>query len=86
MLWHQIDHLGTQLQQQQAAGHPLLLQAPPLLEVTVPPQAPLHYYNWSVPQPNDSLVEVMDILNRSGDIKAVTVCPQGALSEQCSVL
>ena len=33
--------------------------------MTVPPQAPLHYYNWSVPQPNDSLVEVMDILNRS---------------------
>ena len=63
-LQHQINHLGMQLQQQQVAGHPLLPQAPPLPEATVPSQAPLHYYNQSVPQPNDSLVEVMDILNR----------------------
>ena len=65
MLQHQINHLGVQLQQQQAAGCPLLPQAPLLPEVTVPPQPPPHYYNWLVPQPNDSLVEVMDILNRS---------------------
>ena len=65
VLQHQINHLGMQLQQQQAAGCPLLPHAPLLPEVTVPPQAPLHYYNWLVPQPNDSLVEVMEILNRS---------------------
>ena len=40
-------------------------EALPLPEATVPPQVPSHYYNWPVPQPNDSQVEVMDILNKS---------------------
>ena len=64
-LGHQINCLGMQLQQQQVAGCPLFPQAPPIPEVTVLSQAPLHYYNWLVSQPNDNLVEVMDILNRS---------------------
>ena len=64
-LWHQFDQLGVQLQQQQATNHPLLLQAPPLPDTTLPHQPHLHYYNQQMSPPTGSLVEVMDVLNRS---------------------
>ena len=94
-LQHQINHLRMQLQQQQPAGHPLSPQPPQFPEATVPPQAPLHYYNQSVLQPNDSLVEVMHILNRSMTsqytilqeiLRQSQSALKGALSVQCSVL
>ena len=64
-LRQQIDQLGTQLQQQQVATCPLLPQAPPLPDVTLPPQPLLHHYNQTMSPPAGSLVEVMDTLNRS---------------------
>ena len=54
-----------QLQQQQAANFPLLPQAFPLPDTTLPPQPPLHYYNQQMSPPTGSLVEVMDVLYRT---------------------
>ena len=61
---HQVDQLGVQLQQQQVATCPLLPQAPPLPDATVPLQPSLHYYNQQMSPPTVSLLEVMDMLNR----------------------
>ena len=44
---------------------PLLPKAPPLPDVTLPPQSPLHHYNQMMSSPTGSLAEVMDVLNRS---------------------
>ena len=43
----------------------MLPQTPPLLDATLPPQPPLHHYNQMMSPPAGSLVEVMDVLNRS---------------------
>ena len=64
-LRQQIDLLRAQLWQQQVATCPLLPQAPPLQDVTLPPQPPPHHYNHTMSPPAGSLVEVMDVLNRS---------------------
>ena len=64
-LRQQIDQLGVQLHQQQAATHPVLPQAPPLQDMTLPPPPSLHHYNQNISPSNGSLVEVMDVLNRS---------------------
>ena len=64
-LRQQIDDLGVQLWQQQVAMPPLLSQAPPLPDVTPPPPPMLHHYNQTMSPPAGSLVEVMDVLNRS---------------------
>ena len=64
-LRQKIDQLGAQLQQQQVATCPLFSKAPPQLDVTLPPQAPLHHYKQMMSPPAGSLVEVMDVLNRS---------------------
>ena len=67
LLRQQVDKLGIQLQQQQAAlqhTHSVLPQAPPLLNTTLPPPSLLHYFGQNVLMTNNSLVEVMDVLNK----------------------
>ena len=64
-LRQQIDQLGMQLQHQQAATCPVLLQAPPYQDTTLPPPPPLHLYSQNISPTNSSLVEVMHSLNRS---------------------
>ena len=43
---------------------PIVAPGPPLPDMTLPPQPPLHYYNQSMSPPTGSLVEIMDVLNR----------------------
>ena len=39
--------------------------APPFPDTTLPPPQPLHHFGQNVSMTNNSLVEVMDVLNRS---------------------
>ena len=64
-LRQQIDQLGVQLHQQQVATHPVLPQAPPFQELILLSPPSLHHYNQNISPSNGSLVEVMDVLNRS---------------------
>ena len=63
-LRQQIDQLGVQLWQQQVATCPLLPHVPPLPDVTTSPP-PLHHYSQMMSPSAGSLIEVIDILNRS---------------------
>ena len=66
-LRQQIDQLGAQLQHQQVSTqhmHPVLPQTPPFQDTTQPPP-PQYHYSHNVSPKNNSLVEVMDVLNRS---------------------
>ena len=68
LLRQQIDQLDAQLQQQQAAPQHIcsvLPHASPFQDTNLPPQLPLHHFSWNVSMTNNSLVEVMDVLNRS---------------------
>ena len=65
-----------------AGGYmPIVAPGPPLPDVTLPPQPPLHPYNPMMSAPAGSLVEVIDVQNNdqpvcclAGNIKAVAVC------------
>ena len=43
----------------------MLPQTPPFQDTTLPPPPPLHHFSQNVSMTNNSLVEVMDVLNRS---------------------
>ena len=67
ILRQQIDQLGAQLQHQQATNqytHPVP-QAHPFQDATLPSPPLQYHYNHHAPPTNNSLVEVMDVLNRS---------------------
>ena len=68
LLRQQVDQLGTQMWQQQASPHythPVLPQAPQFPDTTLPPPPPLHNFSQNVSMADNSLVEVMAVLNRS---------------------
>ena len=68
ILKQQIDQLDAQLWQHQVAPQhtqSVLPQTPPFPDTTWPPPPPLHHFSQNVSMTNNSLVEVMDVLNRS---------------------
>ena len=45
--------------------YPVLPQAPPFQDMTLPPPPPQYHYSQNISTTSGSLVEVMDVLNRS---------------------